>query len=91
MAKNHAETWEQAIVDGYTAGSKPTYDELEAALLGALRQRNAAKHTAAAVAQALADILIARMHGDMPGLLAVIDAEIAKSVKIVAQSSGTLQ
>jgi hypothetical protein len=91
MAKNHVETWEKTIVDGYTAGQKPTYDELEAALLGALLQRNAAKHTAALIALALTDIAIARLSGDIPRLLAVVDAEIAKSVKIVAQPSGTLQ
>ena len=86
-----AHAWETAILDGYTDGKRPTYDELEAALLAALRQRNAAQHTATAIAQSFADILVARMNGDMPGLLAVVDAEIAKSVKIVGQSPKSIQ
>jgi hypothetical protein len=91
MPKKPADGWERAILDGYTAGKKPTYDELEAALLGALMQRNAAKNTVTAIAQSLADIVVARLNGDTLRVLAVIDAEIAKSVKIVARPSGTLQ
>ncbi|MEO6917638.1 MAG: hypothetical protein ABI171_01075 [Collimonas sp.] len=91
MDKPHMAPWEQAIFDGYTAGKKPTYDELEAALLGALRERNAAKQTTVSIAGDLTEIVVARMRGDTAKVLAAVDAVIAKSVKIVTTPSETLQ
>lgn len=91
MDKPHIPPWEQAIFDGYTAGKKPTYDELEKALLGALRERNASRQTAISVARDLAEVVVARLRGDTAELLAVVDAMVAKNVKIVTQPSETLQ
>lgn len=63
--------WKQDLVAALEAGQQPTYEQLEAALSGALAERKAMEETVCNMAQWLSKLTVAHINGGaaLPGLM----------------------
>lgn len=82
--------WKQELLAALEAGQPPSYDQLEAALNGALVERKAMETTVCDMAQWLSKLTVAHLSGGA-GLSALMDEFIAArvQVKVAAPASAT--
>lgn len=81
--------WKKDLVDTLEAGKQPTYDQLEAALNGAMNERNAMEKTVCDMADWLGKMMAAYLHGTGGELHQVMSEFIAARVRIMGEPSVT--
>lgn len=82
--------WMNKLHDRLISGQKPTYEELEEALAGALQERAAYKDSMEELCEWLGKISVAFLNGDASQLAAVVhefvDTHLSKAFKSAASS-----
>ncbi len=83
-------TWKQDLVATLEAGQQPTYEQLEAALSGALTERKAMEETVCDMAKWLSKLTVAHLRGGT-GIPVLMDEFMATrvQVKVAAPESNT--
>ncbi|MYM80561.1 hypothetical protein GTP44_01125 [Duganella sp. FT50W] len=79
--------WKDELAAKLEAGQKPTYEQLEAALHGALVERNTMEQTVCDMARWLSRITVAHLDGDGSRLPGVVSEFIAERVKIKVEDN----
>jgi hypothetical protein len=79
--------WKVELAAKLEAGQKPTYEQLEVALHGALVERNTMEQTVCDMARWLSRITVAHLDGDGSRLPGVVGEFIAERVKIKVEGS----
>jgi len=82
--------WMNKLHDRLISGQKPTYEELEEALAGALQERAAYKNSVEELSEWLGKISVAFLKGDVRQLVDVVsefvDTHLSKAFKSSASS-----
>jgi len=81
--------WKQDLQETLEAGKQPTYEQLEAALKGALKERNAMERSFCDMATWLGRMLSAHVHDTGGGLSQVMNEFIAARVKIKVEPAAS--
>ncbi|MFZ6872843.1 hypothetical protein ACO0LF_12320 [Undibacterium sp. Di27W] len=80
----------QVVFEKFEARKKPSYDELEAALHQALKERNAFEQTITDLAAWLGRLTHAHVTCDAIGLTSTMDAFVAERVKVVQKAENQI-
>lgn len=81
--------WKTDLLGVLEAGQKPTYDQLEAALNGALAERSAMERTVCDMASWLSKMVAAHLHGAGSGLSQVMNEFIAARVQVKVEPAAS--
>ncbi|WP_136414777.1 hypothetical protein [Herbaspirillum sp. ST 5-3] len=77
-------TWDQRVKASLEAGKKPAYSDYEEGLEYTMKELKAVKAVLQDISGTLAQIVIARMHGDATSALEAIDKVIENNVIVTA-------